>query len=208
MQPYVDDLGSVVDLDGDPRRAAHARRRPAGRRERRLLGADRRALRARPHRRQPRASTRPSRFMPLDHDGKIRMDCSSPYAMAGPDRRSRTSSTSPSATTPTPTATASSPAAPGCMNPNHYLAVAIDYLFQHRPGWTAGRRGGQDDGLERHDRPRGRSAWAARWSRCRSGSSGSWTGCSTARSASAARRARARSSCAATASRGPPTRTA
>ena len=45
-------------------------------------------------------------FMPLDHDGKIRMDCSSPYAMATCSA-SRTASPSPSATTPTPTATAS-----------------------------------------------------------------------------------------------------
>ena len=47
-----------------------------------------------------------------------------------PDRRSRTASTSPSATTPTPTATASSRPSAGLMNPNHYLAVAIEYLFR------------------------------------------------------------------------------
>jgi len=64
------------------------------------------------------------RFMTLDHDGQIRMDCSSPYAMAGlvklKDRFQ-----SPSATTPTPTATASSTPALGLLNPNHYLAVAF-----------------------------------------------------------------------------------
>ena len=53
------------------------------------------------------------RFMTLDWDGKIRMDCSSPSAMASPDRRSATSTTSPPATTPTPTGTASSPRMPG-----------------------------------------------------------------------------------------------
>ena len=49
-------------------------------------------------------------FMTLDWDGKIRMDCSSPNAMAS--LRST-------------------------MNPNHFLAVAIEYLFTHRPGWPA-----------------------------------------------------------------------
>lgn len=72
-------------------------------------------------------------FMPLDHDGKIRMDCSSPYAMANllklkgdydlafgndPD------SDRHGIVTPE-----------GLMNPNHYLAAAIWYLFTHRPKW-------------------------------------------------------------------------
>jgi phosphoglucomutase len=73
-------------------------------------------------------------FMPVDHDGKIRMDCSSPYAMArlvglrndydvafGNDPDSdRHGIVTPGS---------------GLMNPNHYLSVAIWYLFQHRPGW-------------------------------------------------------------------------
>jgi phosphoglucomutase len=76
-------------------------------------------------------------FMTLDHDGKIRMDCSSPYAMvplvalrgsyrvafgndADADRHGIV----------TPGA--------GLLNPNHYLAVAIRYLFGNRPGWPAG----------------------------------------------------------------------
>jgi len=76
-------------------------------------------------------------FMTVDHDGKIRMDCSSPYAMAklvglrndyqvafGNDPDSdRHGIVTPSA---------------GLMNPNHYLAVAIRYLFTHRPKWPAG----------------------------------------------------------------------
>ncbi len=75
-------------------------------------------------------------FMPLDHDGKIRMDCSSPYAMAnlvamkdrfdlafGNDADSdRHGIVTPSR---------------GLLNPNHYLAVAIDWLFRNRPGWPA-----------------------------------------------------------------------
>ena len=73
-------------------------------------------------------------FMTVDHDGEIRMDCSSPYAMAGlvkmknkfrvafgndPDA-DRHGIVTPSA---------------GLMNPNHYLAVAIQYLLTHRPDW-------------------------------------------------------------------------
>ncbi|MCC6142076.1 MAG: alpha-D-glucose phosphate-specific phosphoglucomutase [Nitrospira sp.] len=76
------------------------------------------------------------RFMPLDWDGKIRMDCSSPYAMANlialkdrfdvafgndadNDRHGIVTKTS------------------GLMNPNHYLAVSIAYLFANRPGWKS-----------------------------------------------------------------------
>ena len=76
------------------------------------------------------------RFMHLDWDGKIRMDCSSPYAMAGlialKDRydvafacdtdHDRHGIVTRSA---------------GLLNPNHYLAAAIWYLFTHRPGWSA-----------------------------------------------------------------------
>ena len=75
-------------------------------------------------------------FMTLDHDGKIRMDCSSPYAMAslvglkdqfdiawGNDADvDRHGIVTPSV---------------GLMNPNHYLAVAINYLLTHRPQWSA-----------------------------------------------------------------------
>ncbi len=75
------------------------------------------------------------RFMSVDHDGKIRMDCSSPYAMAGliqlkddfdiafgndPDT-DRHGIVTPSN---------------GLMNPNHYLSVAISYLFQNRLNWS------------------------------------------------------------------------
>lgn len=75
------------------------------------------------------------RFMPLDKDEVIRMDCSSPYAMAGllaykndydlafgndPDF-DRHGIVTPA----------------GLMNPNHYLAVCIDYLYTHRPQWSA-----------------------------------------------------------------------
>ncbi|MBX9628235.1 MAG: phosphoglucomutase (alpha-D-glucose-1,6-bisphosphate-dependent) [Gemmataceae bacterium] len=75
-------------------------------------------------------------FMTVDHDGKIRMDCSSPYAMASlvglKDRFRVAFGNDPDADRHgivTPSA--------GLMNPNHYLAVAIDYLLQHRPQWPA-----------------------------------------------------------------------
>jgi phosphoglucomutase len=75
-------------------------------------------------------------FMTVDHDGKIRMDCSSPYAMArlvglkdqyqvafaNDTDADRHGIVTPSA---------------GLMNPNHYLAVAIGYLLTHRPQWPA-----------------------------------------------------------------------
>ena len=73
-------------------------------------------------------------FMTLDTDGKIRMDCSSPNAMASliAARDSYDIATGNDADADrhgivTPDA--------GLMNPNHFLAVAIDYLFTHRPGW-------------------------------------------------------------------------
>ena len=74
-------------------------------------------------------------FMPLDHDGKIRMDCSSPWAMAGlvglKDRFQVAWGNDPDADRHgivTPSA--------GLLNPNHYLAVAIRYLLTHRPEWS------------------------------------------------------------------------
>ncbi|MFF9161945.1 phosphoglucomutase (alpha-D-glucose-1,6-bisphosphate-dependent) [Streptomyces longwoodensis] len=77
------------------------------------------------------------RFMTLDWDGKIRMDCSSPYAMASLiEQRDRFQiSTGNDADADrhgivTPDA--------GLMNPNHYLAVAIRYLYHHRDQWPAG----------------------------------------------------------------------
>jgi len=75
-------------------------------------------------------------FMTVDHDGKVRMDCSSPYAMAGlvrlKDQYRVAFANDPDSDRHgivTPSA--------GLMNPNHYLAVAIGYLLAHRPGWSA-----------------------------------------------------------------------
>ena len=135
VQPYVADLGSVIDFDVI---------RSAGVR----IGADPLGG-ASVHYWKPIAEqyrinvtvVNPSvdytfRFMTVDHDGKIRMDCSSPHAMAGlvalKDRydvafgndtdADRHGVVAPSV---------------GLLNPNHYLAVAIRYLFAHRPQWSA-----------------------------------------------------------------------
>ena len=77
------------------------------------------------------------RFMTLDTDGKIRMDCSSPNAMASliANREAYQIATGNDADADrhgivTPDG--------GLLNPNHYLAVAIDYLCSHRPDWPAG----------------------------------------------------------------------
>ncbi|MDP5039458.1 MAG: phosphoglucomutase, alpha-D-glucose phosphate-specific, partial [Paraglaciecola sp.] len=75
-------------------------------------------------------------FMRRDKDGKIRMDCSSPYAMAGlidlKDKFDIAFGNDPDFDRHG-IVTAKS----GLMNPNHYLAVAINYLFQHRPDWPS-----------------------------------------------------------------------
>ncbi|EIV8467490.1 phosphoglucomutase (alpha-D-glucose-1,6-bisphosphate-dependent) [Vibrio vulnificus] len=74
-------------------------------------------------------------FMSLDKDGVVRMDCSSPYAMAGllalKDQYDLAFGNDPDydrhgIVTPK-----------GLMNPNHFLAVCIDYLYRHRQGWAA-----------------------------------------------------------------------
>jgi phosphoglucomutase len=73
-------------------------------------------------------------FMTVDHDGKIRMDCSSPYAMA---RLVGLKDQYQVAFANDPDADRHGIVAPeaGLMNPNHYLAVAIRYLLTHRPQW-------------------------------------------------------------------------
>jgi phosphoglucomutase len=76
------------------------------------------------------------RFMTVDWDGKIRMDCSSPYAMERliglKDRFDVAWACDPDHDRHGIVAKSA-----GLLNPNHYLAVAISYLFTHRPGWPA-----------------------------------------------------------------------
>jgi phosphoglucomutase len=76
------------------------------------------------------------RFMSVDGDGKIRMDCSSPWAMAGlialKDRFDVAFANDTDADRHGIVTRSA-----GLLNPNHYLSVAVDYLFRHRPGWAA-----------------------------------------------------------------------
>jgi phosphoglucomutase len=133
--PYVRDLGNVIDMDAV---------RTAGLK----LGVDPLGGAARPYWEpinevyglqievvnpiiDPTFS-----FMTVDHDGKIRMDCSSPYAMArlvGLKDQYRVAFANDPDSDRHGIVTPSS----GLMNPNHYLAVAIRYLLQHRPQWPA-----------------------------------------------------------------------
>src|SRR5213593_1642296 len=131
--PYVRDLNNVVDMDAI--RGANLK-----------LGVDPLGGAARPYW-EPINSiyglevtvVNPTidptfSFMTVDHDGKIRMDCSSPYAMARlvklKDQYDVAFANDPDSDRHgivTPVA--------GLMNPNHYLAVAIQYLLTHRPQW-------------------------------------------------------------------------
>jgi phosphoglucomutase len=133
IQPYVDDLRNVVDIEAI--RAAGLK-----------LGVDPLGGAALPYWEpinrtyglgvevvNPKLDPRFA-FMTVDHDGKIRMDCSSPYAMARlvglKDRFRLAFANDPDSDRHgivTPSA--------GLMNPNHFLAVAIGYLLRHRPGW-------------------------------------------------------------------------
>ncbi len=135
VQPYVDDLSSVVNMEAiaasglsigvDPMGGSGiAYWKPIAE----TYGLDLEVVN--PH-------VDPTfRFMRVDKDGKIRMDCSSPYAMAGlvdlKDRFDIAFGNDPDydrhgIVTPSV----------GLMNPNHYLAVAIRYLLTHRPDWPA-----------------------------------------------------------------------
>jgi phosphoglucomutase len=133
VSAYVNDLGAIIDFD--PIRAA----RP-------ILGAD--PLGGASVAYWPRIAEKyglgmdvvdtnvdPTfRFMHVDWDGKIRMDCSSPYAMAGlialRDKYQVAFANDTDADRHGVVASV------GLLNPNHYLAVAINYLFGHRPGWS------------------------------------------------------------------------
>ncbi|XUZ25311.1 phosphoglucomutase (alpha-D-glucose-1,6-bisphosphate-dependent) [Streptomyces sp. RMIT01] len=136
LTAYVDDLPSVLDLDAV---------RDAGIR----IGADplggasvaywaRIAERHRIDLTVVNPLADPTwRFMSLDWDGRIRMDCSSPHAMASLiEQRDRYAI----ATGNDADADRHGIVTPdgGLMNPNHYLAVAIDYLYTHRDAWAAG----------------------------------------------------------------------
>jgi phosphoglucomutase len=136
VQPYVDDLRNVIDMEAiraaglklavDPLGGAAVRYwEPISR----SYGLDIAVVNP--------AVDPTFAFMTVDHDGRIRMDCSSPYAMAGlvglKDRYRVAFGNDPDADRHgivVPSV--------GLMNPNHYLAVAIRYLLTHREQWPAG----------------------------------------------------------------------
>ncbi|MET7331376.1 phosphoglucomutase (alpha-D-glucose-1,6-bisphosphate-dependent) [Nonomuraea sp. NPDC005650] len=132
---YVDDLPSVVDLDAVREAGVRIGADPLGGASVAYWGEI--AERHRLDLTVVNPLVDPTwRFMTLDWDGKIRMDCSSPYAMASliANRDKYDISTGNDADADrhgivTPDG--------GLLNPNHYLAVAVSYLYTHRDGWPA-----------------------------------------------------------------------
>jgi phosphoglucomutase len=134
VMPYVRDLSSVIDLDAVREAGVKIGVDPLGGAAvhywepvRDLYGLNLTVV-------NPNVDPTFS-FMTVDHDGKIRMDCSSPYAMASlvslKDRFRVAFGNDPDADRHgivTPSA--------GLLNPNHYLAVAIRYLLGNRPRWS------------------------------------------------------------------------
>jgi len=134
VRPYVRDLGSAIDLAAIARAKLRLGVDPLGGANiaywdplREIHGVDIEVVNRRV---DPTFG-----FMPLDHDGKIRMDCSSPFAMAGlvalKDKfdlafGNDTDSDRHGIVTRA-----------GLMNPNHFLAAAVDYLFRYRLDWPA-----------------------------------------------------------------------
>ncbi|GII61582.1 phosphoglucomutase, alpha-D-glucose phosphate-specific [Sphaerisporangium krabiense] len=138
---YVDDLPAVVDLDAIRGASVRIGADPLGGASVAYWGEI--AERHRLDLTVVNPAVDPTwRFMTLDWDGKIRMDCSSPHAMASliAGRSAYQVATGNDADADrhgivTPDG--------GLLNPNHYLAVAISYLWNHRPGWPAGARVGK-----------------------------------------------------------------
>ncbi|HEX2189980.1 MAG TPA: phosphoglucomutase (alpha-D-glucose-1,6-bisphosphate-dependent) [Longimicrobiaceae bacterium] len=133
--PYVDDLRGALDMDAVAGSGLRIGADPMGGSS--LSVWERAAEHYRLDLEVVNERTDPAfGFMPLDRDGKIRMDCSSPYAMSGliglRERFDVAFGNDPDADRHGIVTRGA-----GLMNPNHYLAVAIDYLFRNRPGWRA-----------------------------------------------------------------------
>jgi phosphoglucomutase len=134
VMPYVEDLRNVINMD-------------AIRRAELKLGVDPLGGAARPYWEPINATyglnvtvvnpvIDPTfSFMTVDHDGEIRMDCSSPYAMAGLVRLKNQYQVA-FANDPDSDRHGIVTPRSGLMNPNHFLAVAIRYLLTHRPRWS------------------------------------------------------------------------
>ena len=135
VQPYVEDLRNIVDMEAIRGAGLKLAVDPLGGAAVRYWEPINTAYKLDIEVVNPRVDPSFS-FMTVDHDGKIRMDCSSPYAMARlvglKDRYRVAFANDPDSDRHgivTPSA--------GLMNPNHYLAVAIEYLLTHRPHWPA-----------------------------------------------------------------------
>lgn len=134
IKPYVDDLGQVIDMQAIASAGIHIGVDPLGGSGLAYWDviADTYGVNIEMVNRKidPTFS-----FMTLDKDGKIRMDCSSPCAMAGliglKDRFDVAIGNDPDYDRHGIVTRSA-----GLMNPNHYLAVAIQYLFAHRPDWS------------------------------------------------------------------------
>jgi len=133
--PYCEALSSVVDLDAIRTAGVHIGANPLGGASLQYwqyiaenFGLNLTVTDTRLDPRWP--------FMTLDHDGKIRMDCSSPYCMANVVAQKDAYDISTGNDADSDRHGIVTPDE-GLLNPNHYLAVAINYLFTHRPGWPA-----------------------------------------------------------------------
>ncbi len=135
MTPYIEDLGNVVDMGAIKAAGLRLGADPLGGSSLPLWEpiAERYGLNIDVVNRRVDPAFG---FMTVDKDGKIRMDCSSPAAMASliglKDDYDLAFGNDPDADRHGIVTKSS-----GLLNPNHYLAVAIDYLFQNRPGWRA-----------------------------------------------------------------------
>ena len=141
LHAYVEDLGSVVDLDAIRRAGVRIGADPLG-----GAAVDYWAEIGEMHDLDltvvnPEVDPQWS-FMTLDRDGKIRMDCSSPWAMASllEKRHEFDVATGNDADADRHGIVTTDP---GMMNPNHYLAGPIKYLFAHRPDWPTSARVGK-----------------------------------------------------------------
>jgi phosphoglucomutase len=132
---YVADLGDVVDLDAAARAGVTIGADPLGGAGVRYWGriAERYRLRLTVVSEEVDPTFR---FMTVDADGKIRMDCSSPHAMRRLIELKNRYDVACGCDTDHDRHGIVAPSV-GLLNPNHYLAVAVDYLFRHRPGWPA-----------------------------------------------------------------------
>ncbi len=134
VRPYVDDLGDILDMQAISQAGLRIGADPLG-------GSGVGFLEPMAERWNlnltvvNKAVDPTFSFMTVDKDGKIRMDCSSPYAMQGLIRHKDSFDVS-FGNDPDFDRHGIVTRGSGLLNPNHYLAVAVDYLFRNRPGWS------------------------------------------------------------------------